>query len=75
MYHSCIIATLHFFRMSLIHQFDFSVHLRRTQYLTGFSKQKKTKHLCRGNKAVFALVRLPQQGKEAQLQPFVFNSD
>lgn len=41
------------------------------QYLTGFSKQKKTTYLCWGNKAAFALVRLSQQGKEAQLQPFV----
>lgn len=71
MYHSFIITTLLFLRVPLIHRSDFSIHPRRMQYLTGFSKQKKTTYLCWGNKAAFALVRFPQQGKEAQLQPFV----
>lgn len=68
MYHSFIIATLLFLRKSLIHRSDFSVHLRRMQYLTGFSKQKERKGLRGGTKAAFALVRRPRRGKEAQLQ-------
>lgn len=41
MYHSFIAALLS--RISLIHLSQFSFHLRRMQYLTGFSKQQKQK--------------------------------
>lgn len=45
MYHSFITAALLFIGISLIHPSDFSVHLRRMQYLSGFSKQMKTKQV------------------------------